>query len=103
MPTSRFHGGRSVIVLAADPDLAGIGLVEAGDQPQQRGLAAAGGAEKGEELARLDGEVDVLEDVVGAVGQVDVFDVDGDGGRGQRGAVAFMVSGPFPWPSGCAR
>ena len=59
--------------------LAAVGLVEAGDQPQQRGLAAAGRAEEGEELAGPDREVDVLQDVVRAVGQIDVFDVDADG------------------------
>ena len=38
-------------------------LGEARDQPQQGGLAAARGAEEGEELAGADREVDVLQDV----------------------------------------
>ena len=41
-------GGQHVILvghhLLTDPDLAGGGVVEPGQQPQQRGLAAAGGA-----------------------------------------------------------
>ena len=44
-----------------EEDLARVGQVEAGDHPQQRGLAAAGWAQQGEELARLDGEVDTVD------------------------------------------
>ena len=40
------------IVLPPTSTSAAVGLVEAGDQAQQRRLAAAGWAEKGEELAR---------------------------------------------------
>src|SRR3954447_10662591 len=39
----------------------GPGLVEACDEAQQRGLAAAGGTEQRNELARLDGDADVAE------------------------------------------
>ena len=46
---------------AADLDLALGRLVEAGDHPQRRGLAAAGRAEQREELARLHLEVDVVD------------------------------------------
>ena len=41
-------------VLAVEPDAARVGRIEAGDHAQQRGLAAAGGAEQREEFARLD-------------------------------------------------
>ena len=34
---------------------------KAGDDPQQRGLAAAGGAEQGDDLAPFDVEIDVLD------------------------------------------
>ena len=45
----------------------GLVLVEAGDQPQQRRLARARGAEQREELARLDRQVDVAQHLVAAV------------------------------------
>ncbi len=47
-------------VAPADADGAGGGLLEAGHHAQRRGLAAAGRAEEGDELAPLDGEVEVL-------------------------------------------
>ena len=49
--TSRLYGGVPDGVHAADQDLALVGLLEAGDHPQRRGLAAPGGPEQGEELA----------------------------------------------------
>ena len=45
-------------VLAIEENAATVGLVEARDHAQQRGLAAAGGSEEGEELASLDGQAD---------------------------------------------
>ena len=47
---------------AVDPDLAGGGAVEAGHQGEQGRLAAARGAEDGDELAGIDRDVDVVED-----------------------------------------
>src|SRR5258706_15701435 len=47
--------------LAGDLDTAGAGLFEAGDQPQRRGLAAAGRAEKGMEGSALDGKGYVID------------------------------------------
>ncbi len=52
--------------LVADPDRAGIGLVDAGDQAQQHGLAAAGRAEHHHGLALLDRERDVIQDGLAA-------------------------------------
>ena len=43
----------------ADDDAAGAGNIEPGDEPQGRGLAAAGGAEQGHELASGHGETGV--------------------------------------------
>src|SRR5207248_7703126 len=61
------EGGR-----ALDAELAGAGLVEAGDQVQQRGLAAAGGADQAHELALVDVERDAVEgEGVGAGRAVD--------------------------------
>jgi hypothetical protein len=42
---------------AADPHAAGVGALEAGDQPQQRRLAGAARAEHGEEAAALEPQV----------------------------------------------
>ncbi len=55
-------------VLAFDQDGAGVGALEAGDHPQDRGLAAAGGPEQGHELALVEGEADALDDGVAAKG-----------------------------------
>ena len=84
MPTSRFHGGRPEMSLSADQHAAAVGVVEAGDQPQQRGLAAAGGSEQREELAGADIEIDRLQHVIVAIGQVDLFDPDADGRQAAR-------------------
>ena len=51
---------------AAQPDLAFGGLDEPGDHAQDRGLAAARGAEEGEELPFRDGQVDVAHGREGA-------------------------------------
>ena len=54
--------GRQMLDRAAlEQDLAGARLLEAGDQAQQRGLAAARGAQEGEELVLPDGDRDVVE------------------------------------------
>ena len=47
--------------LGANPDLAGIVRQQAVDAAQQRGLAAAGWADNGNDLALADIEVDVAE------------------------------------------
>jgi hypothetical protein len=48
-------------VLAGDDDLAGARLLEAGDHTQHRRLAAARWPEEGDEFARLDVEVEILD------------------------------------------
>src|SRR4051812_30505741 len=48
-------------VLAVKQDLALGREVEAGDQPQKRGLAAAGGPQKREKLVLADGDRDIVE------------------------------------------
>ena len=50
-----------VAALAVDVDLAGADLLEAGDHPQQRGLAAAGRADEDGEGAVVDREVDAVD------------------------------------------
>ena len=42
-----------------------VGLVDAGDQAQQHGLAGAGRAEDDDDLAALDGERDAVEHLAG--------------------------------------
>jgi hypothetical protein len=48
-------------VLVVDQHLAGVGLFEPGEHTQRGGLAAAGGAEQGEEFAGPDGEIEAVE------------------------------------------
>ena len=58
--------GRHVVdQLAGDLQLAAGDLLEAGDRAQQRRLAAAGRADEDDELARLDVEIDAVQDVDG--------------------------------------
>ncbi|KAG0921260.1 hypothetical protein G6F40_017446 [Rhizopus arrhizus] len=52
--------------------------VEAGDQPQQRGLARPRRPQQGEELARLDVDVHILEHFCLAIRQADVAAFDAD-------------------------
>ena len=48
-------------ILAMEQDLAAVRRFQAGDDAQQRGLATAGRPEQGEQFARGDVEVDVVE------------------------------------------
>ena len=58
----RSSGGTSLTRAVVEPDLAVVGVIEAGDQPQQRRLAAARRTEEGEQLALLDREADPVDD-----------------------------------------
>ena len=57
------RGQQVVAARAVDADLAGGHLLEPGDHPQQRGLAAARGADEDGERAVVDGEVDAVDDL----------------------------------------
>ena len=59
MLVGRLCAGSAGDVVAVDQDLARGRLLEAGDHPQRRRLAAAGRAEQGEELALRDLEVEL--------------------------------------------
>jgi hypothetical protein len=50
-------------VLAAEQDAAGVGRFQAGDDAQQRGLAAARRAQQRDQFAGVDVQVDVLQRV----------------------------------------
>ncbi len=63
--------------LAMQRDLAGIRPLEAGDQAEQRRLAAAGGAEDGDQLAGADVEVDIVQHLL-------VAEALGDAREGER-------------------
>ncbi len=57
-------------VVAVQQDLPAVHRGEPGDATQQRGLAAPGGAEQGDEFAALDVAVDVLENRVAGIALV---------------------------------
>ena len=63
-----------VAQLAADPQLAARNVLKPGDHPQQGGLAAARGADKDDEFAMLDLEVDAFDDVDTAKALVQIFE-----------------------------
>ena len=46
---------------AFEPDQAGVGAVDAGDDVEQRGLARAVGTDEAQDLAALDREIDPVE------------------------------------------
>ena len=64
-------------VLAVEQDLAGGGVLEAGDQPEQGGLSTARGADEHHELAIPDFERGIGDDGVRAEGLVDVLELNG--------------------------
>ncbi len=69
-------GGGGVDAPAVDQDVARGRVLEAGDDAEQRGLAAAGGADEDAELAVGDGEVDAPDDVGLAEGLGDGAEVE---------------------------
>src|SRR5690606_40369384 len=56
-------GGDAGDILAVDLDPAGCRPVEARDQPQQRGLSAARGADEDHEFAFADFQIDAMDDL----------------------------------------
>src|SRR5438034_5065942 len=77
------NAGRRGGAPLADPDLAGLRPQEAGHQAQRCRLAAPGGPEEGDELARLDVERQALDgrDIAVALGQC----FENDAGQGLGG------------------
>ena len=77
-----------------DEDAAAGGLVDATDQVQQGGLAAAAGAGDGEEFAGIDAKVDVVEGGYGAVVEGkfagDLFNADEWVGGSHRALLPFQ-------------
>ena len=67
-------GAADAVVVQAD--LAALDRLQAVDAAQQRGLAAARGADQADDLVRLDVEAEALEHLEGAVALVDVLDLD---------------------------
>ena len=76
MPMLRWLGLRSTTSWPSMRITPELGVLEAGDHAQRRGLAAAGGAEEGDELALGDVEVEVAHHVVGAVVLLQVRDLE---------------------------
>ena len=76
MPMSRRFGGMPVTSLPSTRMLPGVGLVEAGDEPQRGRLAAAARPEQRDELARAEREVDALEGGHGAEGAPQLLELD---------------------------
>ena len=61
MPMSRLAADRPVMSLPPTMMSAGVGVLQPREQPQRGGLAAAGRAEQHDQLAGLQGQVEVVE------------------------------------------
>ena len=81
----RFARGADAHRLAVDPDLAGVGFIEAVEDRHQRRLAGAVLADDAVDEAALDDEIDVGVGVNRAEALVDADEFDG--GRGLSAAV----------------
>ena len=67
------HGLRRIDnLLAVHVDEAILGLLQAGDNPEGGGLAAAGGAQQGHEVPVLNSEVQLFQNVVFPVEFIDI-------------------------------
>ncbi len=82
--------GGAADVEAIDADETGGGVVKAGQEADDGGLAGAGGAEQGDDLAGLDGEVDIGEDFMLAVAEGDVLELDLAEGDGDGGGIRLV-------------
>ena len=60
----------------SDPHGPGVGVVEASDQPGDRGLAATGAPQQPEDRAGLQPKADVIEDDSILVGERDLVELD---------------------------
>jgi hypothetical protein len=77
-------GGRDAgDVLAADGDVAGVGILQPRQQAQRGGLSAAGRAEQRDELAGVQGEVEPVECDDGTVVPAQSLHPHFDGGPGR--------------------
>ena len=72
-------------ILPVEENLPAVREVEAGDVPQQSGLAAAARSEQEEKLARLDAQVDLVENHVLPEAFTEVADGNGDHGARSDG------------------
>ncbi|EFL00826.1 predicted protein [Streptomyces sp. SPB78] len=61
-------GGQVRHVAVADADGAAVDVLQTGEHAQRGGLATAGGADEDEELAVLDGDVELVDSGLGTAG-----------------------------------
>ena len=76
MLAGRFQGGTAAMSWPSIRILPAVGRLEAGQHPQQRGLAAAGRPQQREELALVDVDADIVDRVDVAELLGDVLDLD---------------------------
>ena len=76
MLAGRFQGGTAAMSWPSIRIRPAVGRLEAGQHAQERGLAAAGRAQQGEELALVDVEADIVDGVDVAELLGDVLDLD---------------------------
>ena len=83
MPMSRLAAETRVMSLPPTVIAAGVGVLQAREQPQRGGLAAAGRAEQRDQLAGLQGQVQVVERDHRAVVPAQSLQPHLDGGPGR--------------------
>ena len=85
--------GHVVDLLAVDEDLAAVRLEQAEDQPQDRRLAGAAGAEEDLRVPGLQREADVVEDDLLVEGQAHVIEDDNRPAGAERFVEQFRTWG----------
>ncbi len=94
-------GLQAVLLLAADGDATGGRRFEAGDHAQDGRLAAAGGAEEGNEFTLLDLHVEVMHDLHVAEGFLEVCEFE----KGHENQIPYDLAGAALWKreTSCSR
>jgi hypothetical protein len=79
-----------VDAFVADPELAGVGKVQAGSEPKESGFSTAAGTDNGNEFAGGEGERDILEGESADFGMVWRGEVFGDADDAEGSAFVYL-------------
>ena len=99
MPMSRLLAGTSLMSCRRPAHVPSSATLETGEDPQRRRLPAAGGAEEGDHLPGLDGQVQPVERVHAAVVAGEAVEDDLRAGALARGHARFSFRARRPRPT----